>query len=411
MKSASPNRDFPVSQRIYRILLRAYPRAHRREYGGAMAQLFRDQCHDAWNAAGYWGLSKLWLRVVPDWAITSVWEQFAAFNPRKNMIEKLANLPSFRATPASTFFRIFAVVFALIFVASVVITFLLPETYASTARIQVESDAPTANGQSQSYDPHFLQTTFEILQSEVVLSNVVSTLNLNSVFGKKYFGGETLRTTETIEFLRREMHLAIVRNTKCMTITFYSEDKNEAATLANAVVQAYRDYRQDQWQQLASKGIEALQTQFEKDEARIQVARSNVDSLRKGLQIADNSPNSFMPTPMAKVEESKTNDNAGALGGAPYWDAKREFEQMVDFHRMLAAKIEAEQLALQVPRVAMVTITDPAEPALRPVRPNKPLNIALGAIVGVFLAAAAGAIAALFAFLIGRRMRKTAAAA
>ena len=110
-----------------------------------------------------------------------------------------------------------------------------------------------------------------------------------------------------------------------------------------AVVQAYRDYRQDQWGQLASKRIEALKHSLRKtrpvwaDEATwIACAKDCKSQTTVRIRFT------------AKVEESKTNDNAGALGGAPFGDAKREFEQMVDFHRMLAAEIEAEQLALHV---------------------------------------------------------------
>jgi hypothetical protein len=47
MKKIPQHPDFPVSEKIYRRLLRAYPKAHRAEYGPAMAQLFRDQCRDA----------------------------------------------------------------------------------------------------------------------------------------------------------------------------------------------------------------------------------------------------------------------------------------------------------------------------------------------------------------------------
>jgi hypothetical protein len=55
-----------VSQKIFERLLLAYPKAHRAEYGPAMAQLFRDQCRDAWNESQRWGVMKLWLRVLPD---------------------------------------------------------------------------------------------------------------------------------------------------------------------------------------------------------------------------------------------------------------------------------------------------------------------------------------------------------
>ena len=64
MKNNPPLPDFSVSQKFYGRLLLAYPRSHRAEYGAAMAQLFRDQCRDAWNESQNWGLMKLWMRVL-----------------------------------------------------------------------------------------------------------------------------------------------------------------------------------------------------------------------------------------------------------------------------------------------------------------------------------------------------------
>ena len=61
--------------------------------------------------------------------------------------------------------------------------------------------------------------------------------------GQKIFGGATLKTSEAMEFLKRRMSLNPVRNTKLIGITVYSEDKNEAALLANKIAEAYRDYR------------------------------------------------------------------------------------------------------------------------------------------------------------------------
>jgi uncharacterized protein involved in exopolysaccharide biosynthesis len=57
-----------------------------------------------------------------------------------------------------------------------------------------------------------------------------------------------------------------------------------------------------------------------------------------------------------------------------------------------------------------VQITDNAEPGRAPVKPNKTLNVVLGAGLGIFLAAAAGAIFAGVALVAGRRPGKSAAA-
>lgn len=254
MKGLSPLPKFPVSQRVYGRLLLAYPQAHRAVYGPAMAQLFRDQCRAAWNESRYWGLLKFWLRVLPDLASTSILERLAALNGRKSMTEKLTSLFGFHPTTAHAFFRVFVPVFVLVLGASVAITYLLPESYASTARVRVERVPRNAaqGGQPNSpdaYDPYFLQTEFEIMQSAAVLTRAVEKLNLAVVWGKKYCGGPRLKTEEAVQLLQARLDLHPVRNTYLIEIRVFSEDRLEAARLANAVAEAYRDYRQEQRQQ------------------------------------------------------------------------------------------------------------------------------------------------------------------
>src|SRR5208337_1560824 len=67
-------------------------------------------------------------------------------------------------------------VFLITAIIATAVTFVLPESYASTARIKVENDINditglTATPSVSGYDPYFIQTTFEIMQSEMVLSN------------------------------------------------------------------------------------------------------------------------------------------------------------------------------------------------------------------------------------------------
>jgi capsular polysaccharide biosynthesis protein len=172
-----------------------------------------------------------------------------------------------------------------------------------------------AESDNPSNDPYFLQTTFEIIQSQTVLSPVIDKLHLNTVWGKKYTGGGPLKTEDTLEMLKNRISLTPERNTKLINITVYSEDKNEAAQIANAIAKSYQDYR----------------IQFQ------------------------------------------------------------------------AGKLDA-----QIPKFPTVTIIDTAKPGQAPVRPNKPLNIAFGAGLGIFLALIVGGIAA---FLIRKRTRKTPSAA
>jgi capsular polysaccharide biosynthesis protein len=383
------------SQKIYERLLAAYPKSHRAEYGPAMAQLFRDQSRDAWREAQSWGITKLWLRVLPDLIKTSIVERLSTLNERKSMFDKIAALFRPYQVPRHTFRAVFVGVFLLVFGISVVTSFIMPETYASTARLKVAPDAdnmfpgPSSSQPTAAYDPYFIQTTFEIMQDRVVLGPVIDKLNLNVIWGKKYFGGETLKTTETMELLKRRMSLNPVRNTKLIEITVYSEDKHEAAHLANAIAQSYQDYREKFHKEAAAKGIAVLQSQYQREEVQIPQLQLEVESLRQKCKIRFDASG-----PQSPQEQ-------------PYWDKKHDLEQMIEFHKLLGAKIEAEKLDIIIPKTSMAEITGQAQPGDMPVRPNKLLNIILGAIAGIFLASVAGALAAFIAFQLGKRMRKS----
>lgn len=144
-----------------------------------MSQLFHDQCRDAWNEARGLGLAKLWLRILPDLVKTSIIEQFAALTERKSMSDKIAAL----IQPRAIFLRVFATVFLIILCCTVAVTFILPEAYASTAQIEVKQDWEQYAGAP---NPYFLQTAFEIIQSQLILEPVIDKLNLNAEWGKKY---------------------------------------------------------------------------------------------------------------------------------------------------------------------------------------------------------------------------------
>src|SRR6187455_3360968 len=69
-------------------------------------------------------------------------------------------------------------VFLLVVITATLVTFILPESYASTARIKVERDNPDVQGLNDrsflgGYDPYFIQTEFEVIQSEVILNKVI----------------------------------------------------------------------------------------------------------------------------------------------------------------------------------------------------------------------------------------------
>ena len=236
-----------LSGKVFQRLLAAYPQAHREAYGAAMAQLFRDQCRDAWGESRGWGLTKLWLRVLPDVVGTSFLEHLESIKERKFMLNQISSL--FRSAQTYKFFTVFTAVFLLVVISATVVTFILPESFGSTARIVVRyvvypSNISNKNAQLgiESFDPYSIQTMFEVIKSEVVLDQVIKKLDLNTEWGRKYSGGDKLQTSETLDLLRRVVELRPIRNTGIIEIRAYSDKPDEAARIANAVAESFADY-------------------------------------------------------------------------------------------------------------------------------------------------------------------------
>jgi polysaccharide biosynthesis transport protein len=402
-------------------------------------------------------------------------------------------------------------VFLLVVITATLVTFILPESFSSTTRIKIERDAPDISGLAErgmnpGYDPFFIQTEFELIQSELILEKVVVDLDLNVLWGKKFAGGDRLKTAETISLLKNRLDLRPVRNTSLIEIRVFSEKPDEAADIANKIAEVYRKHRQDQRNALSRGGITALEERFQAQEEKVRAAQTNVDRLRRELNIPDMIAIGEGPSPLmtadtvrrleslriesqaqyvlqdtllkhlrdlkkqlgaeglaqviptaapdqqlsslleqlimaeqrlvtvskeygpehaevlkckasaedlrikitnrvdgimigleAKVTALKkyledletevatatSNDIRTAALDRPYFEAKRNLEEVQRFRSILDMKIASEQIDVALPKTMMVEIVEKARPGVRPVRPNKPLNIALGIIIGL----------------------------
>jgi capsular exopolysaccharide synthesis family protein len=399
-------------------------------------------------------------------------------------------------------------VFLLVVITATLVTFILPESFASTARIKIERDTPDIQGfdsrmQGGGYDPYFIQTEFETIQSEKVLGKVIEALNLNKVWGEKFRGqGETMKTPEAIGMLKSRLDLRPVRNTSFIEIKVYSDKPEEAADLANAVAFAYKEFRKDQRQELYKNGIKAVEDRLTEQEDKVRKATARVEQLREELQVPDALALENAPTPLMsaeslrkiegvrletetelirqqtllknlrsltreeaiqvvpraaqdsmlsslleqlniteqglvirskelgdkhtdviklvaqrdelkdkinknvdgilvaldyrvaslkeslsnlekQVDRATTNDIAKAKSSRPYYEAKRELEELMRFRQILSMKVASEQIDQNLPKTMMVEVMDAAKPGQKPVRPNKALNIALGIIIGL----------------------------
>jgi capsular polysaccharide biosynthesis protein len=209
------------------------------------------------------------------------------------------------------FLAAFLTVHLTVFGVCTLTTLIMEESFVSTARVEVHRNtvqpAPAATFPQVSgfYDPYFIQTEFEVIQSEVVLGKVIQELDLKTKWGQRYGRGQELTGSEALSLLKKRMDLRPVRNTSLIEIRVFSELPEEAAAIANQIAHDFQRFYQ---------------------------------------------------------------------------------------HRDQTGEAAQSQVAVQ--------IVDTATPGLRPVRPNKPLNLAIGALAGLLLGALTGNAVA------NRRVRK-----
>src|ERR1035438_5441586 len=198
---------------------------------------------------------------------------------------------------------------------------LSPAEYRATTRISVGIDYP------ESYDPYFIQTELEIIQSEVVLGKVVEALYLNGEWGRKYARGKTLTTSETVWLLKRRLNLHLVTNSRFLDISVTDGNPVEAAKIANAIAEAYRDFRINRNRQLTFIGIKTLEDDYQKEEVDIKTKQGSLEQLGKQLNFTS-------PEPVESVLESNY---------PSYFRAKRELSDEEVLHKRLLATIDSEK--------------------------------------------------------------------
>ncbi len=181
-------------------------------------------------------------------------------------------------------------VFLLVVLTTTAVTFVLKPTYLSTARIEVEKQPtdfdPFLRPQVQNqFDPYFIQTEFEKIQSKPILYKVIESQGLRKTWGEKL--KTTLSEAEAYLMLRRNLDVRQSRNTSLIEIRSYSEDRNEASAIANEVANVYKDSRVDEKKRQAASGIEKLRAKLDQQAAVVAELQDQTDQLRAELNIPD----------------------------------------------------------------------------------------------------------------------------
>jgi polysaccharide biosynthesis transport protein len=201
-------------------------------------------------------------------------------------------------------------VFLLVVLTTTMVTQFLPPQFESTARIEVEKDIPDIEGLGRSsvgsgFDPYWMQTQFEIIQSSAVLDRVINTLKLGEQFALRDKLAVPYRVDEARLLLKRMLDLNQYRNTSLIEIRVLAQEPDKAAEISNEIAKAYKAYREETRMNAVQKGLKVLQDSLAEAEAKFNDAASNVNALRKNLEITDIDPTGGKSTATMEQESMR----------------------------------------------------------------------------------------------------------
>lgn len=199
-------------------------------------------------------------------------------------------------------------VFLLVALTTTVVTYLLKPSYRAKAIISIEQDYVDVDPKGGNLmirppvDPFFIQTEFQRIQSRPVLYKVIEDLKLTEQWGQKFGRPGALSLDQAYGILKGSIRVDQVHNTSLVEIQGYSDDKAEAATLANKVAEVYRDVRGNARSLVKSNGIVALRRQLEEKELIVSNQVQKVNELRVKYKISDYEAAANQPTPTLDQE-------------------------------------------------------------------------------------------------------------
>ena len=182
-------------------------------------------------------------------------------------------------------------VMLLVVVTGTGVTLMLPKQYAADARILVREDNMDVDvferQMPQGYNPFFLRTQYEIIQSRQILYQVINNLNLQQVWGEKNNeDGSPIGREDAYLTLRGSVKVQQYRDTSIIAIIVYRENPEEAARIANEIAAVYRDHRLSMKRRETKRAIEVLENEVQKQEEKVTRAEDELERIRKDLGVS-----------------------------------------------------------------------------------------------------------------------------
>ena len=140
-----------------------------------------------------------------------------------------------------------------------------PKKYMASVSIKVEAERPTVDvfgsAQAAGYDPFFLQTQYQIIQSQKILYPVIEAFKLQDTWA--------LPMDLAMRRLKSELVVRRTPDTSLIEIGVIDHDGHMAADIANKIAEVFESERLEVRRQQTQKGIDKLRDDVTKQEDRV----------------------------------------------------------------------------------------------------------------------------------------------
>ncbi|MCX6998094.1 MAG: hypothetical protein NTV49_13680 [Kiritimatiellaeota bacterium] len=272
----------------------------------------------------------------------------------------------------------------LVLITSVGYTITLPRLYEAEAKIAVHGDQPDmevfpATTTNAPLKGPLLRTEMEIIQSRPILYTVIDNLNLGKEWGQKRNEDRAPIPREyAYAILQGGLRVQPYRDTSLISIVVRTEDFEEAARIANEIAVVYRNRRIQEARKRLMRGIEALESESEKQQNKVQRAAEILERMCQELGVAPRGAR--IPSGDGPADLKAWRDKY-----LPIDKAETDMEQGRALLAELKHTLARAGIEIDMPRTP-VEMVDPAVPNPAPVSPNSFQIIMMSAIVaGVLL--------------------------
>ena len=162
--------------------------------------------------------------------------------------------------------------------AGLIYLFFTPKIYQASVKIRMLNWIRT-NSTNEMYGDYDIGAECQFARSDAILDESIKNLRLNEVWGKRFNQGTALNPEQCRILLKAKTSIHPVPKSSLFQIQVTSEERDEAATIANEIARVYRDQHQTKRQALNADRLALFRQKWEEGGQKVQQAQAALDKL------------------------------------------------------------------------------------------------------------------------------------